>query len=136
MFDTNKPRERIYHRYELWEDYKCGFYDNISGKNKEELVKKVIEMFSNSKLTSEYMNKVINNWKYSCEHNLTNPSLNKVAYLGQAACCIYAGVPSSITMEAWHLVSKENRNNADNIAKEILRIYELRKPEQLCLKLF
>lgn len=124
--------ERIYHRYEYWEDYKAGFYNNISGVNKDLMINKVVELFSSSELTETYMNKVIEKWKYSCEHNLTNLSLNRIAYLGQSACCIYAGVPSSITMEAWHLVSEENRNNANKIAEKIINNYE--KNLQLCLR--
>ena len=124
--------ERIYHRYEYWEDYKAGFYNNISGINKELMINKVVELFSSSELTELYMNKVIQQWKYSSEHNLTNLSLNRIAYLGQGACCIYAGVPSTITMEAWHLVSEENRNNANKIAEKIIKNYE--KNLQLCLR--
>ena len=31
--------KRIYHSWEKWEDYKAGFYDNISGSNKKEMFK-------------------------------------------------------------------------------------------------
>ena len=30
-----------------------------------------------------------------------------IAYLGQGACCLYAEVPSTVTMEAWNLLDKE-----------------------------
>ena len=133
LFLFLKIMERIYHRYEVWEDYPAGFYDNISGRNKSEMIDKVVELFSDSELTREYMNRVLNEWLYSCEHNLTNVALNRVAYLGQAACCIYAGIPSTVTMEAWSLVSEDNRKKADQLAEEIIKEYEL-KPRQLCLK--
>lgn len=117
--------KRIYHHYEKWEDFKCGFYDNVSGKNKDELIKKVIELFSNPELTETYMRKVINEWIYSCEHNLSNISLNRIAYLGQGACCLYAGIPSTITMEAWSKVNKSDRDKADEIAETILKEWEV-----------
>jgi len=128
---------RKYHSWELWEDYKAGFYDNVSGERKNTMIKKVVEMFSSKVLTELYMTRVIEEWFYSCEQNLTNPSMNRVAYLGQAACCLYAGCTSSITMEAWHLVSKENRDIADNIAMNVINKWELnnKKTKQLCLKL-
>lgn len=116
--------KQIFHPYYLWEDYKLGFYDNISGKNKQELINKVVELFSNQDLTEEFMQRVINEWIYSCEHNLTNYSMNRVAYLGQAACCIYAGVPSFITMNAWNLVDKKNRDIADFIANKKIKQWE------------
>lgn len=127
---------RVYHPYTMWEDFKAGFYDNISGKTKEEMKVKVIELFSSKELTEKYMQMVIDKWVYSCEHNLTNPSLNKIAYIGQSACCIFCGASSSITMEAWHLVSKENRAHADLIAQSIIDKWTLiNKNKQLCLKL-
>ena len=51
--------KRIYHPYWLWEDYKAGFYNNCSGKEKEEKIKSVIKMFNNAELTEKYMNRVI-----------------------------------------------------------------------------
>ena len=127
---------RIYHPYWKWEDYKAGFYDNVSGEKKKFLFNKVIEMFSDQKLTKENMERVINEWEFSCQHNLSNESMNKIAYIGQGACCLYAGVPSTITMEAWSSVSKENQNKANEIAELILQKWiSNNKKIQLCLNL-
>jgi hypothetical protein len=126
--------ERIYHRYEYWECYKNGFFRNVSGEEKKELSKKVIELFTDTKLTEKYMNKVINEWRYSCEHNLTNISLNRIAWLGQSACCLYAKIPYNITMENWRFVDEENRNIACEIADKIIKEYQT-KNKQLCLNI-
>jgi len=131
-----KKMERIYHPYWLWEDYRCGFYENIGGKDKKILSDKVLEMFRDEKLTREFMLKVVNEWKYSCEHNLTNPSVNKIAYIGQSACCIYAGIPNSITMEMWSKLTKSQQEKANEIAKEVIDMWiENNKNIQLCLNL-
>ena len=116
--------QRIYHPYDKWEDYKAGFYDNVLGKNKQDLINKVVELFSNPELTKVYMNKVINDWQYSCEHNLSNYSTNRVAYLGQAACCLYAKIPYFITMNGWNKVELHLRNEADYIANQTILIWE------------
>jgi hypothetical protein len=116
--------KRIYHPWEKWEDYKAGFYDNVSGKDKQKMIDKVIEMFSSPELTEKYMNKVTKEWFFSCEHNLTNNGLNKIAYIGQGACCLYGGVPSTITMEAWSKVPKEFQIIADAIAVKVLNGWE------------
>lgn len=120
---------RIYHSWDKWEDHKHGFYDNISGKNKQEMINKVVQIFSDSELTEMLMRKVLNEWKYSCEHNLTNLSMNRIAYLGQSACCILAGIPSTITMEAWSLVPEEKRNEADKIADKLIKEWEVNYAE-------
>lgn len=126
--------ERVYHHYEKWEDYPAGFYNACSGKEKESKIQKVIEMFNSELLTREFMTKVISEWKYSCEHNLTNPAMNQIAYIGQSACCIYAEVPSTATMEAWSLLSNEVQYRSDSIAREVLEIWKT-KNNQLCLNL-
>tara|TARA_R110002012_G_C11656931_1_gene611817 strand:- start:2821 stop:3228 length:408 start_codon:yes stop_codon:yes gene_type:complete len=115
---------RVYHPWEKWEDYKCGFYDNVSGKNKTFMIDKVVELFSNPDLTRKYMSKATKEWFFSCEHNLTNNGLNKVAYIGQAASCLYASIPSTVTMEAWSKVPKEFQIIADSIATEVLKDWE------------
>lgn len=128
--------KRIYHPYWYWEDYKAGFYENCSGEIKEKYIQKVIELFNSEKLTREYMNKVIVEWHYSCEHNLTNESLNKIAYIGQAACCLYAGIPSTVTMEAWNLLKSEVQERADKQAEKVLNEWMYKnKFVQLCLNI-
>lgn len=119
--------DRIYHRYEKWECFKAGFFRNVSGEEKKELAKKVIELFENSEQTELFMKQVLKEWTNSCEHNLTNPSLNRVAWLGQSACCIYAKIPYSITMENWRFVPKENQEIACDIAEKLIKQYELSK---------
>ncbi len=116
--------ERIYHSWDYWEDYKAGFYNNCSGADKANKILLVVQMFDSEILTREFMLRVIEDWKYSCEHNLTNPSLNKIAYIGQAACCIYGEIPSSVTMEAWSLLEPSVQERADKIANEVLLIWE------------
>ena len=127
--------KRIYHPYWLWEDYKNGFYDNCTGETKKAKKDLAIKMFMDKDLTTEYMKRVVENWKYSCEHNLTNESINKIAYIGQGACCIYGGVPSTVTMEIWSGLPKEVRDRADKIAERTIKYYfEQIKSNQICLK--
>lgn len=128
--------KRIYHPYWLWEDYKAGFYDNVSGEEKKKLLLKAVEMFNSKELTKSNMLRVIEEWKYSCEHNLTNESLNKIAYIGQGACCLYSKIPSTITMEAWSLLTEEVKNRSNELALFTIKQWETNnKNIQLCLKL-
>jgi hypothetical protein len=124
--------KRIYHPYNLWEDYKAGFYDNLSGKNKQHLISQVVDFFKNEELVEEKMKSVLIRWVYSCEHNLTNESMNQIAYLGQASVCIYLGIPSTITMEAWSYLSEIEKTRANSIAEKIINEYY--KKQQLCLR--
>jgi len=117
--------ERIYHRYENWECFKAGFFRNVSGDEKKQLELKVIELFSSTEKTNYFMRRIIAEWPNSCEHNLTNISLNRIAWLGQSACCFYAKIPYSITMNNWRFVPDEFKNTACDIAEKIIQEYEL-----------
>lgn len=128
--------KRIYHPYNRWEDYPCGFYNNSTGSEKDNKLNLAIEMFNSEELTSLNMNRVIEEWKYSCEHNLTNEGLNKIAYIGQAACCVYASIPSTVTMEAWSKLSKEVQERSNLIAEKVINKWSNNnKLIQLCLNL-
>lgn len=116
--------ERIYHHYSSWEDYPAGFYENQSGDTQKQLVLKVIDMFSDYGLALKYMNKVISDWPLSCEHNLTNESMNKIAYIGQAAACIYCGASFKTTIVAWNKLDQHIQNIADEIALSVLKDWE------------
>jgi len=129
--------KQIFHHYKLWEDYTYNFYDNISGVEKELKEQKVLEMFNSKELTKKMMFAVVNDWEYSCEHNLTNEGMNKIAYIGQAACALYDNIPNTVTMSGWHLLTDKVRERANSIAKEALNIWEEKqtKTNQLCLNL-
>jgi len=135
--NTKTDLNRIYHHYEMWEDWKFGFYNNASGGEKEKYKQLALNMFNSKDLTRDNMTRVINEWVCSCEHNLTNNGLNKIAYIGQAACCIYGGVPSTITMECWSLLSKDVQDRSNLIAQEVLNEWITNnKNIQLCLNIY
>jgi len=126
--------KKTYHPYWLWEDYRVGFYSSCSQKTKEEKKHLVVNMFSDYGLTMCYMNKVINTWFYSCEHFFTNESINRVAYLGQAACCLYGEVPNVLTMSVWSSLDENIRDRSDFLAKRIIKKWELKRKLNSTLK--
>jgi|9_EtaG_2_1085328.scaffolds.fasta_scaffold02330_10 hypothetical protein len=132
--NTKVNLKRIYHPYNLWEDYKAGFYDNVSNNQKKYKINKVLEMFNSYSLTEKYMNKVVKEWVYSCEHNLTNESINQIAYIGQGACCLYAGVPCDLTMRGWKLLSQDVRERSDKIAEKVIHKWKQKKRLKSTLK--
>lgn len=132
MINFNLPQ--LYYPYQLWEDYKFGFYDTISGKIKDEKLKSCLEMFNSEILTTEYMDRVIKEWFYSCRINFTNPSVNKIAYLGQSACSLYNKIPNVVTMEGWGLLTQEVKDRSNSIAEQkIIEWFFNFKTDQLCI---
>ena len=128
--------KQIYHPWHLWEDHKHGFYNNCSGEEKKKNKELVRKMFLDEVETKKCMYYVVDNWKFSMEHNLTNSSVNKIAYIGQCACCYYSGIPNTVTMEVWGTLPEAVRTKADEIAKEVLEYWkESNKYIQTCLNL-
>ncbi len=110
--------KRVFHHYDKWEDEKHGLYEL---KNNFDL-SLIVSMFNCAETTNKLMNRVVDEWVYSCEQNLTNKSINQIAYIGQAASCLFCGASSIATMKAWNLLSKDVRDRADGQAlKSIIK---------------
>lgn len=62
---------------------------------------------------------VIKNWKYSCEHYLTNKQMNRIAWLGQAAATHCIHVPSKFSA-GFYLMTQEQQDAADKLALKYL----------------
>jgi len=111
---------RIYHPFNRWEDHKHGFYDSFYKKESKDVINNIVSFFCDEIKCKEYMDRVVDEWVFSCEHNLTNPSINKVAYIGQSAVCLFLGYPNTITMEAWSSVPEESKLIANRLAEEAI----------------
>lgn len=116
--------DRIWHPYYLWEDYKSGFYKSETDLNKDEQIEVSKKLFQDKKEFNTVLRKIIKDWKYSCEHNLTNESLNKIAWLGQAACAYKYKISNDISREGYNLLNKEEKLEADKIAEKVLKRWE------------
>lgn len=115
--------KQVFHNHDLWEDYKAGFYgyDFDDYELKHELSK---DLLGSAEHFKEVALQMIEKWPYACEHNLTDPSVNKIAYIGQASCCFNHGAPSELVKKAWWEIPEKNRNEADNVAREVLNIWK------------
>jgi len=107
---------RIFHTYDKWECHKYGFYNSKKqGLTNEECKSEYVRILSNVDLFASILEKVINEWKHSCEHYLTNNSMNRIAWLGQAAVCYHSGVPSAYS-SAWFDLTEEQQKEANEVA--------------------
>jgi len=112
--------ERIFHTYDKWECHKAGFYKNKKeGWSNEQCENEYIRILSDVNLFAKILGKVIVEWKHSCEHYLTNKSMNRIAWLGQAAVCYESGVPS-VYSYAWFKLNDREQNEANKVALKYL----------------
>lgn len=117
--NTN-DENRIFHTFDKWECHKAGFYqtskDGVSHEEAENEFKRIL---SDQTLFAEILNKLIYEWKNSCEHYLTNKAMNRIAWLGQAAVCFHSGIPSRYSY-AWFDLDEQTRNEANETALKYL----------------
>jgi ParB-like chromosome segregation protein Spo0J len=113
-------KDRIYHTFDKWECHKAGFYKSkIEGMTKDQAEKEYANFLSSSDRFRDGLNGVLDNWINSCEHYLTNKSMNRIAWLGQAAMCYATGVPS-VYCSGFNLLNEHQQSEANQIALEYL----------------
>lgn len=69
------------------------------------------------------MMRVADEWKYSCEHNLTALQ-NRRAWIGHAACALAFKCPEYIVRRAWGFLTESQRDSANNEADKAIKHWE------------
>jgi hypothetical protein len=113
---NEKDDSRVFHTFEKWECHKVGFYaPSKEGFTAEQAKTAYADFLKNSDLFARVLAKVTTEWVYSCEHYLTNRSMNRIAWLGQASACYHLGLPS-VYCGGFNLLSEEEQLTANNVA--------------------
>lgn len=116
--------KRIWHNYEKWEDWKNGLYSK--SKPADEIIArtKLFELFSNQDLFFHSGIKMIYEWRYSSDYNLSNTTCNRKSYLGQAVACYLYSLPMHFTAKVFTELDKKNQAESNKTAQEIIEYYE------------
>jgi hypothetical protein len=120
--------KRIYYPYWKWEDYKAGLYrltETYTEQQQEQLANDAKELLSNSNLFKQIALTVIQDWPRSAAVNLSNPSRNRQAWIGQASCCYALKIPEWITKFGWRLLTIEQQEEANRVADSVIRLWEI-----------
>lgn len=120
--NTSDPN-RFFHTWDEWECHKAGFYETkFEGKTEDECKRLYAEFLGDDLRFREALKKVTSEWKNSCEHYLTNNSMNRIAWLGQASMCYATGIPSKYSA-GFYLLSNEQQDKANRTALEYLNLW-------------
>lgn len=114
--------ERIYHPYWDWEEVDANMWGTVTDRKK--FLRLAIEFTGDHKKYGRFMRRVVNEWRYSCENALTDPYLNRKAWIGHAACAMALGCPEDITREAWSHLSMQQQDLANAEAEYAIKIWE------------
>lgn len=108
--------KQVYHPYQRWEDFKNGMWRKETKTYEEKMLNDVIEFTGDHIKYGNAMLRVIEEWKISCEHNLSNQSINRKAWIGHAACCIEKSYPEYLVRQAWGMLTEQQRVDANKKA--------------------
>lgn len=104
--------KRRFHHYSLWEDWQAGLYrrerpdpDRIAAAGN------VLADVTGFRDTATL---VTVEWRHATEHNLTDLSQNRRAWLGQAAAAYQVGASQTETCIAWNRALTDGERNAAN----------------------
>jgi acyl-coenzyme A synthetase/AMP-(fatty) acid ligase len=108
----------------MWEEINAGMYKKIPTDQEEKSVSIALKVMINYNIWGEYMKRIVDEWFFSCQQNLSHKTHNRIAWLGQAAVCIATGMPEDITRKAWWRLSDRQRLNANEQAATAIRYWE------------
>ncbi len=114
--------DRIYHTWDKWECYPAGFYENKptdKSLTQDQCRQAYADFLRDTKKFEATMERVLTEWKNSCEHYLTNENMNRIAWLGQASMCLALGIPA-IYCGGFYLLSEQEQETANQAALKYL----------------
>jgi len=114
--------KRLFEKYTEWEDYNNGMYEMYKIED-EDLIRKSVYLLTNSTLFLETCKNVLKDWKVTTSVHLTNNTINKKAWLGQAACNYLYKTPELLTRVAWGKLTRCQQDSANNVAEKVINSY-------------
>lgn len=127
--NTSDPH-RVFHTFDKWEAVPAGFFSpGIKGRKPDECEAEYAAFLSNLIEFESAALAVFEHWPNSSEHNLTNSSMNRIAWIGQAAACFKRGLPATYR-GGFSLLSPEQQKAADLIALKCLNVWLSRRGQK------
>lgn len=113
---------RVYHPYWLWEEVRFNMWGVAVDKVAQ--LEWAINFTGDHILYGSWMKKVVDDWPFSCAHNLSNTEQNRKAWIGHAACAYANQCPEDIVRSAWGRLTKEQQQLANDQAQKAIEYWE------------
>ena len=112
--------ERVFHHYEILEEYPAGLWRIVRGQQRKNNIEAAADLMRCPDEFKEVMRRVLAEWPLSCEAAFTAEGSNRIAWLGQAACCLSVGSPEENTRACWNTLTQPEQDEANRVAAEVL----------------
>lgn len=111
-------------------------WNKVPKEEENEILNVAIKFTGDHKRYGAAMDRVIKEWPITCEHNLTDNSINKKAFIGHCAVCLELGIPEYITRMAWGNLNEQQQILANKEAERAIKQWELNYNKTNQQKLF
>ena len=114
---------RVYHNFMNLEEYKRGMWRITRGDERKKYIQASANLMMDVDRFYDAMHQALNEWPDSCEHNLTADSMNRIAWMGHAGCCVGVGSPEDCTRAGWYFLSDRQMEKANHAAARVLSLW-------------
>ena len=104
-------------QYYEWEDWLNGMWRKLPANEEAEIINLAVDFTGNWVKYGEAMGEVLSEWPKTMLNSMSNPSINRRAFLGYCACQFKHNIPEYITRFAWRELTNQQRFDADKIAE-------------------
>lgn len=116
--------KRVFHPYTLWEDAQAGMWRNVVGEERQAYLIQAANLMKDPVSFLAFMTRVIHEWPYACEANLTTRSINRQAWIGHAATVLAVGAPEDVTRQAWWTLNQAEQDLGNAAADAAIAEWE------------
>lgn len=116
--------KRIFHHFDKCEEFKTDMWRAVDLKKREELQEHSRNLMIESDVFESVCMKVVSEWIFSCEANLSASSINHQAWIGHAACAYNHNAPEDITRLAWRTLTSEQQDLANLAADNAIKFWK------------
>ncbi len=123
--------KRIWHPWHTWECFPSNFFGHLPSNSKKKDAEKIYaEYLSDLPKFEATLKRLTKEWVHSCEHNLTNESMNRIAWLGQACMAYEFKLPSGMRA-GFNILSQSEQAAANLMAEKYLNKWLTDNAERL-----
>jgi len=103
--------KRVYHHYLKCEEFSSQMWRQAEDKDAA-IAASAALMIDHAAFELACL-RVVREWLFSCEANLTASVINHQAWIGHAACALNHGAPEDLTRLAWRTLTQEQQDLAN-----------------------
>lgn len=102
-------------------------WGSIQPKEQELYAEKCADLMRESDCFELACLNALDEWPMSCLHNLSARNMNRMAWLGHAACYLQNGSVEYTTRLGWRMLDKDEQLEANKVAQKVIDLWELRQ---------